>query len=295
MRLLLLVLATGGTTHGSRLLPSPCSSQLSSLCTGHSRPMSRRQAGLTAALACAFVSLPELAAADTPQAEPLQAERPKVTQRVQLDIAIGTGDARSLVIGLYGDEAPASVSVFRALCSNCVPGASVDLGYRGSLASRVERDKQIVLGRPPAGAGQVIERSLDNTGYVRSELINLAEKYVNSDDNSLSHDRAGLVSMRRGGGEFEFVLTPATNPGLDASRIVIGEVLQGSELVAALNAVPARKPAKDNELGALMAAVGAYDESRYAAVAKAGGDPRSRIETTYRPLQKIKIVSCSLE
>ena len=40
--------------------------------------------------------------------------------------------------------------------------------------------------------------------------------------------------------------------------------------------------------------LGAYDESKYLAVAKAGGDPRARVDQTYRPLRKIKIVEAAV-
>ena len=36
------------------------------------------------------------------------------------------------------------------------------------------------------------------------------------------------------------------------------------------------------------------DEGRYLSVAKAGGDPRARIDTNYRPLQKVKITDATL-
>ena len=86
--------------------------------------------------------------------------------------------------------------------------------------------------------------------------------------------------MRRGGGEFEFVLTPAANPSLDATRIVVGEALESDELIAALNAVPSRKPAATSSV--------------YAGVARAAGDVRARTEQDWRPLLKIQIVSAEL-
>lgn len=161
---------------------------------------------------------------------------PRVTKKVRLQVAIGNDEPQDLVVGLFGEAAPASASLFAALCAGTVPGIP-GLTYKGSVAPRVEKNRAIVLGRLSAGSAQTIERSIDNTGYVRSTLINRAEQFANADGNQLSHDRAGLVSMRRGGGEFEFVITPAANPALDKDRIVIGEVLQGLDVVAALNQV----------------------------------------------------------
>ena len=61
-----------------------------------------------------------------------------------------------------------------------------------------------------------------------------------------------------------------------------------------MNSVPVRRPANEDEVGSIIWALGAYDESRYLAVAKAGGDPRARIEQAYKPLQKIRITDCSV-
>ena len=70
---------------------------------------------------------------------------------------------------------------------------------------------------------------------------------------------------------------------------------KGSELLQnGLNAVPSRRPSNENEVGGLIYALGAYDESKYLGVAKAGGDPRARIEQVYRPLLKVRIVDARL-
>ena len=109
------------------------------------------------------------------------------------------------------------------------------LTYLGSTASRVEKGKLIVLGKLTAGQAQDIERTLDNTGYVRNKLVNLAERFTNTDSNALTHDRAGLLTVVRGGGAFEFGLTPAPNMALDDQRLVIGEVVRGLDVVELLN------------------------------------------------------------
>eukprot|EP00965_Chrysotila_dentata_P001041 33814-Pleurochrysis_carterae.AAC.3 len=161
-------------------------------------------------------------------------ETPRITKRVMLEIAIGSDTPQQLIIGLYGDAAPESVKLFCAMCSESLaPG----LTYRGSIASRVEKDRILIMGRPTGGSAQVMERSLDSTGYIRTTLVNRADQYTNKDDNSLCHNRAGLVSMRRGGGDFEFALVPAPNPTLDKERIVVGEVVEGLDFLSHLNQV----------------------------------------------------------
>ena len=241
--------------------------------------------------ACALLA-PLLAGLPLFDAVAEQPAPPRITGRAAIGITIGNAEPRTLTIGLFGDAAPKSVALFESLCRGSNPDG---LTYRDSTGTRVEKDRAIVLGHLSSGSAQRIDREIDATGYVRSTLVNLADAYTNDDANELSHDRAGLVSMRRGGGEFEFVLTPAANPALDASRVVVGEVIAGADVLAALNAVPARKPSSENEVGGLIYALGAYDESKYLAVAKAGGDPRSRIDQAYRPLQKIRIVSAEMQ
>lgn len=250
---------------------------------------------LTRRVACALLAS---SLATTPRAMLAVADDaapPIVTSKARITIAIGTAEPQTMTVGLYGQAAPQSVQLFLDLCRGSIMGSGdVGLSYRGSSCTRVERDRTIVLGHLAAGNAQTIERSIDSTGYVRSTLVNLADSYTNEDANGLSHDRAGLLSMRKGGGEFEWVLTPAANPALDSSRIVVGEVLENAALVAALNDVPARRPSSDSEVGGVVYALGAYDESKYAAVAKAGNDPRARIEQAYRPLQKIRIVGAEV-
>jgi len=255
-------------------------------------PVSRRAACAAALASLASGRRPALAAGG-----------PRITSTAELRLVIqstaGESDAFSdealppLVIGLYGDEAPASVAFFQNMCGGTVPNLP-KLTYKGSTVTRIEKDKLIVLGKLTSGAGQEMERKIDSTGYVRTTVINLAERFTNDDRNALSHDRAGLVSAPRGGGAFEFGLTPAANAELDADRIVIGEVVEGMDALSRLNGMPARQPAKNNEVGGVVWALGGYDESRYAAVAKAGGDPRAKVDQAYRPLQKIRIAACEL-
>ena len=54
------------------------------------------------------------------------------------------------------------------------------------------------MDRLSAGSSQFIDKEIDNTGYVRSTLVNRAESFTNTDKNSLSHDGPGVLSMRRG-------------------------------------------------------------------------------------------------
>lgn len=243
--------------------------------------LSRRSFGSVAALIPLIAQQPLLALEEpTSAAAPAVDGPPAITKKISLGIAIGTGEPQFLTVGLYGDAAPASTALFANLCTASLPGAP-DLTYRNSQATRVERDKLIVLGRLSAGSAQAVSRRLDDTGYIRQELVDKAEQYTNSDSNELRHDRAGLLSLKKGGGSFEFVLSPAANRALDADYIVAGEVLSGLDVVAAMNAVPTKTP-------------NAVLNAPYAAAAKVGGDVRARVETVGKPLLKISVRSCDV-
>ena len=133
----------------------------------------------------------------------------QVTSKARLSLAVGDAPIRSLNVGLYGGDAPQSVKLFEDMCSGKL---GQGLTYSGSTISYIERGKLMLGGTPPGGTGQAVEREIDKTGYVRSKMINRADEYVNADSNALSHDRAGLLSMRRGGGGHANCSNPCSNP-----------------------------------------------------------------------------------
>ena len=116
-----------------------------------------------------------------------------------------------------------------------------------------------MFGKLSSGAAQEVDREIDATGYVRTSLVDRASRFTNQDRNELSHDRAGLLSVPKGGGSFEFAITPGANVLLDRDRIVIGEVITGLETVAAINSVPVRRPSNENEVGSLIYSLGACE------------------------------------
>ena len=210
----------------------------------------------------------------------------RVTAEAALTIAVGTTDAarRVLPIALFGDDAPGSVATFRGVCDGTLPGQA-GVTYRGTTISRVERDRVIQAG-VASGSGQDVERSIDSTGYVRSVYVSRADAFKNSDTNALRHDRPGRVSMQKGGGDFRLTIAPAENRDLDETNIVIGQVLMldsaevspSTSLLREINEVPVRQPKAETSI--------------YLALGKAAGDPRTKVETVYRPLRKISIIDC---
>lgn len=201
----------------------------------------------------------------------------RVTSRVSFTIKIGTDEPRTMEVGLFGDAAPSSTTLFRELCEGSVPDEP-SLTYRYALVTRIVKDKEIVI--PPEGEAVDQDVSIDWSGRVRTKDINKAERFTNSDSNALSHDRPGLVSMRRGGGAFEFRLLPAANPELDTESIVIGQVIEGLDLLQALNEVPVRQPKVETTV--------------FRALGTVARDPRANEDTVYKPLRKVRILSSTV-
>lgn len=222
-----------------------------------------------------------------------------------------------MTLGLYGDAAPASVKLFEQLCSGSVPGEP-GLSYAGSPILRVEPGRLIEAGKRLDLASGV-EREIDSTGRVRSTTVDRAARFANADTNRLSHDRAGLLSMRRGGGSYEFLLTTGADPSLDATHLVIGSVLEGERTLAAIDALPVRLPSKGTELGGVAALYGlrigvaagvsSFLTFRLGAPALGlgvggltlggmtlvGDDPRSGPDLAFRPLTKVRLVRASID
>ncbi len=80
-----------------------------------------------------------------------------------------------------------------------------------------------------------------------------------------------------------FTLTAAPAPALDASAVVVGRVLAGSDVVEALAALPANRNADE--------------EGLFFAVAKSVGDKRAlvREKGSGKPLAKVVVTACGLD
>lgn len=57
-------------------------------------------------------------------------------------------------------------------------------------------------------------------------------------DAGLSHDQAGLVSVRKGGGAFDFSITLSPQLQLDKTSLVIGKVLEGADFLKEIEGLP---------------------------------------------------------
>jgi peptidylprolyl isomerase len=179
------------------------------------------------------------AVAGVPAAEPLPARSPedaKVTQKVYLDIKVAGKPQSRVVIGLFGEDAPVSVASFLKVCQGTLRGrGGRTVSYAYSQAWRIVKDVRVDLGR----VKQIDE--LNQSPGTPQRQIALIEVPENRDVNDIAHSVAGAVSVRRGGGAFEFSINPQpaeVGSELDLEDIVIGLVLEGMDTIEAINRVP---------------------------------------------------------
>lgn len=163
----------------------------------------------------------------------LGAQTPVITNKVFFDMIQEHKFLGRIVLGLYGEVVPKTTKNFVELASG-VHG----FGYKGSQFHRVITDFMIQGGDFPAptsnnGAKSIYGERFDDENF------------------TLKHDRPGLLSMANAGPNTnanQFFITVKDTPWLDGHHVVFGEVLEGFDVVKAIENVPVdgnSKPLKD--------------------------------------------------
>ena len=107
----------------------------------------------------------------------------------------------------------------------CLDAQGVDVGFANSQLWRLVPDKRVDFGR------------------VDSSFSARVPPTFAEETNALRASAKGNVSVKRGGGAFEFTVAPANSPGLDREDLVVVGRVAPADLpfLDALNAIPTKK------------------------------------------------------
>merc|ERR1712166_592175 len=151
-----------------------------------------------------------------------------ITKKVFFDIEIDGSAAGRIVFGLFGDEVPKTADNFAALCTGekGTGKSGKPLHYKGSAFHRIINGFMAQGGDFTSGDGR------------GGESI-YGEKFPDENFN-IKHTKPHLLSMANAGPNTngsQFFITFAATSWLDGRHTVFGEVLEGADIVNALEKV----------------------------------------------------------
>lgn len=229
--------------------------------------------------------------------------RPAITDRVYLDVRIiqrydvevleDAAVRGRLELGLYGADAPLGVARYLEFIDGTAGQYAKSGGgpaYSGATFERL-RPGVLLEGGRIAGLKQTEFAGALEWEYM-SRLLPQLRPVLEA--NGLAHERRGLLTRERfaanaGGPEFGLTLGPA--PSLDASHEVIGEVVGGADVLAAIEALPYITGKSIDPPGSAKDAAFTAQRALFSGLSKGIGDSRAE-DRTGKLLRRVEIVKC---
>lgn len=191
----------------------------------------------------------------------------QVTDRIYVEVKglpSSPAEPKRIVIGLFGKDAPDSVTKLKSLMSpQGLSTACRPKPERVLQKEQLEANKVFSTCKESEDQGVPLRYSTI-WRVVKNERIDMGAvtgKYVarefpdwqESNGSTLKHDAPGVVSVRRGNeGGFGFSIYPGDGRDagyMDEDQIVVGRVIEGMDVVQELNDIPVITSSKINYMG----------------------------------------------